>query len=107
MPVSISISAVTAATVAYAVAVFPQAGLFQNGPQLVANRYSYLACLPLALLAGGLIAKLAILKPRDSAYPVELQWPRAAVAGTPRRCSSSSSAEPTRGWRPSSIPCSP
>lgn len=42
----------TAALIGYAVAVFPQAGLFQNGPQLVANRYSYLACLPLALLAG-------------------------------------------------------
>lgn len=47
--------ALTAAAVVYAVAVFPQAGLFQNGPQLVANRYSYLACLPLALLAGGAV----------------------------------------------------
>lgn len=47
--------ALTAAAVAYAVAVFPQAGLFQNGPQLVANRYSYLACLPLALLVGGAV----------------------------------------------------
>ena len=31
-------------------------GLFQRGPQLVADRYSYLACLPLALLAGGALA---------------------------------------------------
>lgn len=42
----------TAAALAYAVAVLPQSGLFQNGNQLVGNRYSYLACLPLALLVG-------------------------------------------------------
>ena len=59
--------ALTAAAVAYAVAVFPQAGLFQNGPQLVANRYSYLACLPLALLLGGAFT-LAVRR-----------WPRAAA----------------------------
>ena len=47
--------ALIAAAVAYTVAVLPQSGLFQNGPQLVANRYSYLACLPLALLAGGAV----------------------------------------------------
>ena len=47
--------ALAASVVAYAVAAFPQAGLFQNGPQLVANRYSYLACLPFALLAGAAV----------------------------------------------------
>ncbi|TMB88647.1 MAG: hypothetical protein E6J45_11190 [Chloroflexi bacterium] len=47
--------ALTAAAACYTVAVLPQSGLFQNGPQLVANRYSYLACLPLALLAGGAV----------------------------------------------------
>jgi tetratricopeptide (TPR) repeat protein len=36
----------------YAVVVAPVLGLFQSGPQLVADRYSYLACLPFALLAG-------------------------------------------------------
>ncbi len=45
--------ALTASAAAYTVAILPQSGLFQNGPQLVANRYSYLACIPLALLAGG------------------------------------------------------
>ncbi len=44
--------AVTACAVAYTVAVLPQSGLFQNGAQLVANRYSYLASIPLALLLG-------------------------------------------------------
>ncbi len=32
--------------------VLPVSGLFQAGPQLVAHRYTYLAALPLALLAG-------------------------------------------------------
>ena len=71
--------ALTAAMAAYTVAVFPQAGLFQNGPQLVANRYSYLACLPLALLAGGLLAKLPWTK-QDSAYPGVYHWPLKGVA---------------------------
>lgn len=55
---------VTAAVVGYTVLVFPQAGLFQNGPQLVANRYSYLACLPLALLAGAGLTKASRRFPR-------------------------------------------
>ncbi len=54
----------TAALIGYAVAVFPQAGLFQNGPQLVANRYSYLACLPLALLAGAGLTRASRRFPR-------------------------------------------
>lgn len=72
--------ALTAACLGYAIAVFPQSGLFQNGPQLVANRYSYLACLPFALLAGGLLAKLPWTK-QDSAYPVGVApWPLKGVA---------------------------
>ena len=59
--------ALVAAAGAYAVAVLPQSGLFQNGPQLVANRYSYLAGLPLALLAGGGVTLLM------------RRWPRATV----------------------------
>lgn len=50
---------VTAAVAGYLIAIFPQAGLFHNGPQLVANRYTYLACLPLALLVGAAGMKLA------------------------------------------------
>jgi tetratricopeptide (TPR) repeat protein len=42
-----------AAWAAYAVIAAPVLGLLQSGPQLVADRYSYLACVPLALLAGG------------------------------------------------------
>lgn len=37
---------------AYAVMLLPVSGLAQSGAQLVADRYSYLAAMPLALLAG-------------------------------------------------------
>lgn len=55
--------ALTAAAVAYTVAVLPQSGMFQNGPQLVGNRYSYLACIPLALLAGGALTMASRHRP--------------------------------------------
>jgi tetratricopeptide (TPR) repeat protein len=45
--------ALAAAWAAYTVIVAPVLGLLQSGPQLVADRYSYLACVPFALLAGG------------------------------------------------------
>lgn len=53
-----------AAAIAYALALAPVSGLVQAGPQLVADRYSYLATLGLALLTGGgLMAVMA----RDAA----------------------------------------
>lgn len=39
--------------VCYVVILSPVLGLFQSGPQLVADRYSYLPCLGWAILAGG------------------------------------------------------
>jgi tetratricopeptide (TPR) repeat protein len=50
--------ALAAAAVAYAIAIAPVLGFSQAGPQLVADRYSYLACLPLALLAGAAIVRI-------------------------------------------------
>ena len=44
-----------AAWVAFAVAVAPVVGLTQTGPQLVADRYTYLSCMPFAVLAGGAV----------------------------------------------------
>lgn len=41
----------------YGLALAPVLGFFQSGPQLVADRYSYLACLPLAVIAGGAAAR--------------------------------------------------
>ena len=43
----------SAALLAYIAIVAPVLGLLQSGPQLVADRYSYLSMLPFALLAGG------------------------------------------------------
>jgi len=50
----------------YAVLLFPVSGLFQFGPQLVADRYSYIATLPLAVLAGALFRE-GLLRRRAAA----------------------------------------
>jgi len=47
------------AIIAYVVLIAPVSGLTQRGPQMVADRYSYLACIPFALLAGGIAARMA------------------------------------------------
>lgn len=44
--------ALPAACLAYAVTLFPVLGFLDNGPQITADRYSYLACLAWAILAG-------------------------------------------------------
>jgi tetratricopeptide (TPR) repeat protein len=41
-----------AAWAAYVAMLLPVAGLFHNGPQIAADRYTYLPCLPFSLLAG-------------------------------------------------------
>ena len=35
----------------------PVSGLLQNGPQIAADRYTYLASLPWTLLLGGLLGR--------------------------------------------------
>jgi hypothetical protein len=62
----------TAAVLAYAVAVMPQSGLFQNGNQFVGNRYSYLASLPLVLLAGAGVVAAFRWRPRLTGGAVAL-----------------------------------
>ncbi len=49
--------AALAAWCAYVVCVSPVLGLLQSGPQLVADRYAYLACIPFALLAGAVLQR--------------------------------------------------
>ncbi len=44
--------ALLAAWAAYLVLVSPMLGLAQSGPQVVADRYSYVSCLPLTMLLG-------------------------------------------------------
>jgi len=46
------------AVLVYTLLALPLLGFAQAGPQLVAARYSYQACLPLALLAGAGVARL-------------------------------------------------
>ncbi len=49
--------AFTVAAVAYVVTLLPVLGIFQNGPQAAADRYTYLACLGWAVILGGLAAR--------------------------------------------------
>lgn len=52
------LTSVVATALVYAVMILPVLGLMQNGPQLVADRYSYLPCIGWAVLLGGAIALL-------------------------------------------------
>jgi tetratricopeptide (TPR) repeat protein len=52
-----------AAALAYAAILAPVLGVLQSGPQLVADRYGYLASIPLALLLGAL-AHTLVQRPR-------------------------------------------
>ena len=52
---------------AYAVTLIPVSGLFHNGRQIAADRYSYLSCLPWALVAGAALMSLLAWKPREPA----------------------------------------
>ena len=49
-----------AAAVAYAILVSPVLGFSQSGPQKVADRYTYIAAIPLCVLAGGLFLRLMV-----------------------------------------------
>jgi protein O-mannosyl-transferase len=49
--------AVTVAALVYVITVAPVVGIFQNGPQAVADRYTYLSCLGWAVLIGGAVAR--------------------------------------------------
>lgn len=47
-----------AAWAAYLVMLLPVVGIAHNGPQIAADRYTYLPCLPWAILFGGLVSVL-------------------------------------------------
>ncbi len=51
------IPALPAVALAYAITLIPVLGIFQNGSQIAADRYSYLACLGWALLAGAFLIR--------------------------------------------------
>jgi tetratricopeptide (TPR) repeat protein len=48
--------ALSATWAVYTLTLLPVSGIFHNGPQAVADRYSYLACLPWALWIGAALA---------------------------------------------------
>lgn len=62
---------------AFGVVIAPVLGLVQSGPQLVADRYSYLACIPFELLVAGAVARLA-----ESRREVAIVLAIACVAGS-------------------------
>jgi protein O-mannosyl-transferase len=47
-----------ASWLAYLILLFPVSGIVQNGPQIAADRYSYLSCIPWAILAGGVLGQI-------------------------------------------------
>lgn len=49
---------VLACWISYLVLIAPVAGIFQAGPHFAADRYSYFACLPFAVLAAGVLASV-------------------------------------------------
>jgi protein O-mannosyl-transferase len=55
--------ALRAAWVAYVVLVLPASGLFQTGGQAVADRFAYLAMIPVLLVAGSAVLKLPRVGP--------------------------------------------
>lgn len=60
-------SATWTALAAYLVLIAPVTGLTQRGSQIVADRYSYIACIPLALLAASFAGRLARRHARPTA----------------------------------------
>ncbi len=53
-----------AAAMAYAVLLGPTLGIVQTGPQLVADRYSYLSCMGWAIVAGAMVALVPMSRMR-------------------------------------------
>jgi protein O-mannosyl-transferase len=55
--------ALAAVWIVYAAILAPVVGIVQNGPQIAADRYTYLACLGWALLASGLLIRWTSSRP--------------------------------------------
>ena len=51
---------------AYLIALAPVSGLLQNGRQAAADRYSYLACMPFAVVFGLALERLCLRRPRTA-----------------------------------------
>jgi protein O-mannosyl-transferase len=74
--------AASAIAVNYILFLLPVAGLAQIGPQLVADRYSYLSCMGIALMAGVLASSLWVMgHARGTIWSLVLIGAGAIVAG--------------------------
>lgn len=76
----------------YAALLFPVSGLFQFGPQLVADRYSYMTTLPLAVLAGAALRR-GLVRGRAAALAASAVIVLALAAACVRQQSFWSSSE--------------
>ena len=74
-----SLPAFSASWAVYAVTLLPVSGVFHNGPQSVADRYSYLAGLPWALWVGAAVAWHPDSAPRARMLATALRTAVAAV----------------------------
>src|SRR5207244_2857219 len=83
-----------AAAAFYAVCLLPVLGLNQCGLQLVADRYSYTACLPLAWLAGAALRR-ALRRPAPR-RPAREPAPRGRARGPGSRGPRARDREPAR-----------
>ncbi|MFH0964885.1 MAG: tetratricopeptide repeat protein [Planctomycetota bacterium] len=73
------LSGVLAAWLAYLILLSPVSGIVQNGRQAAADRFTYLASMPLALLMGWTITRCAV--PADAVRRVRKILPWVAAAG--------------------------
>ena len=56
------------AWVCYAVILSPVLGFFQSGPEMVADRFSYISCLPFGILVGAGIARMWLVRQKWSVF---------------------------------------
>jgi tetratricopeptide (TPR) repeat protein len=73
--------ALVAAAACFVILVSPVIGITQAGPQLVADRYSYFACMPFALLAGCFVTWSLVEHPHSRTLVVSMIIAVAATLG--------------------------
>lgn len=92
--------ALSAAFVCYAAVLLPVLGLAQSGPQLAADRYTYIACMPFSVLVAAALLGLARGMERRTAGP--MAWYGAVAVVALLLCSLSVlTFRQTRVWRDS------
>ncbi|HYV57253.1 MAG TPA: hypothetical protein VE911_06905, partial [Candidatus Nitrosopolaris sp.] len=88
------------AWVCYAVIVSPVLGFVQTGPQIAADRYTYLACLPWAVVVAGGVAALATAR-AEGRLPVGAWYAALAASAVMLLVLGVLTFEQTRIWKDS------